>query len=187
MTDTATDNQTATTSAPRIVNTGAAEPYVLQRDEGAHLHFLNQLATRKVSGADGSALTAVEFVHTRGFGPPLHCHDDEDEIVVVLDGEVAFRSGDSETVGRTGSVTFLPHGVPHSFQVLSDECRILAITASVTESAPRFDQMVAALGTPAPDPVQPEPTDIDPGHVAQVSSSFGIEILGPPPAPLADR
>ncbi len=158
-------------------------PYVLQRDEGAHHHFLDNLATTKVAGGADGTLSAVEFVAPHGFGPPLHRHDDEDEIIVVLDGEVAFRSGELETVATAGATAFLPRCVPHTFQVLSDTARILSITGSAT-GAPRFDAMVEALGEPVDEPTLPDPMDIDPGHVAEVCARHGIEILGPPPAPL---
>lgn len=56
---------------------------VLAQGEGRHLHFLNNLATIKVSpGSDGS-MSAVEFLAPKGFGPPLHCHRDEDELGAV--------------------------------------------------------------------------------------------------------
>jgi quercetin dioxygenase-like cupin family protein len=161
----------------------ANRPYVLQRDEGVHHHFLDNLATTKVSGGEDATLSAVEFVAPQGFGPPLHHHDDEDEIIVVLDGEVAFRSGEHEMVAAGGATAYLPRRVPHTFQVLSDSARILSITAS-TGGAPRFDAMVAALGVPVDEPTLPDPMDIDPGHVAQVCGAHGVEILGPPPPPL---
>ena len=44
--------------------------------------------------------------------------------------------------------------------------------------------MVEALGEPIETPTLPEPGPIDPAHVAQVNDQFGIDILGPPPAPL---
>lgn len=169
------------TEFDRLPDTG--QPYVLQRDEGVHLHFLNTLATRKLTAGDRSSMSVVEFDQPRGFGPPLHCHDDEDELIVVLDGEIAFRSGDVEAVGRAGAVVHLPHGVPHTFQVISASARMLAITSSA-ESTPRFDRFVDALGVPTDRPAIPEPREIDPHEVASVGATFGIETLGPPPAPL---
>lgn len=163
----------------------AAAPYVLQRDEGEHLHFLNHLATRKVAGDASGSMTAIEFFAPRGFGPPLHCHDTEDEVMVVLEGEIAFRSGDVETVGRSGATVFLPHGVPHTFQVLSETARFTTVTADRTRP-PVFDAMVATLGTATDVAELPEPGEIDAGRVAQVCGEHGIEVLGPPPAPLAD-
>ncbi|WP_420452612.1 cupin domain-containing protein [Ilumatobacter sp.] len=182
-TDPTTTDRSGDATTSRRVPVDPAGPYVLGRDEGEHFHFLNHLATRKVTAGERGALTAVEFVQDRGFGPPLHRHADEDEILVVLEGEIAFRSGEDEFVGAAGSTAFLPHGVPHTFQVLSESARCLAICAS-RERSPRFDRMVAALGEPTPRPTVPAPVEIDPGHVAEVNAAHGIEILGPPPAPL---
>ena len=60
---------------------------------------------------------------------------------------------------------------------------MLSVTSSAT-TTPRFDLMVAALGEPTDEPVIPEPSEIDPGHVGLVNAQHGIDILGPPPAPL---
>lgn len=157
---------------------------VLGRDEGQHLHFLNHLATVKATAGETGSMTAVEFVQPRGFGPPLHSHRDEDELVIVLEGEVAFRSGDTEMIGTTGSTAYLPHGIPHTFQVLSDTARMMSVTAAAS-ATPRFDKFVETLGEPTNDAVLPEPGEIDPGEVAMAGDRFGINTLGPPPAPLA--
>ena len=146
-------------------------------------HFLNHLATVKVQGGPSNALSVVEFVGPKGFGPPLHRHRDEDELFVILEGEVVFRTGDLEVVGHPGAHAFLPHGIPHQFQILSDSARFTCVTASL-EGAPRFNQMVEALGEPIESPSLPSPAAIDPARVAEVNASFGIDILGPPPAPL---
>ncbi len=159
-----------------------AEPYILHRDEGQHHHFLNHLATTKVAGAPTGSMGAVEFLAPRDFGPPVHQHDDEDELIVVLDGEIAFQIGDREITASAGACAFLPHGVPHCFQVLTEEARFLAVTASAT-SKPRFDAFVAEVGTPAPDASLPEPGPIDPERLAEISLDHGITVLGPPPAP----
>ena len=156
---------------------------VLERDEGLHLHFLNNLATVKVTAGSTGSMSAVEFLAPRGFGPPLHSHRDEDELVFVIDGEVAFRSGENETIASTGACAYLPHGIPHTFQVLSETARMLSITSSAS-TIPEFDQMVSALGVAVDEPTIPDPMDIDPGHVALVNDQHGIDILGPPPAPL---
>jgi quercetin dioxygenase-like cupin family protein len=159
------------------------QPYVLPADAGQHFHFLNHLATVKVAG-EGRALSVVEFRAERGFGPPLHRHIHEDEFFVVLDGEVRFTSGDVEAIAKPGGSAFLPHGLAHSFQVISAEARFVTVTGSTTGS-PRFDGMIAELGEPTAEPTLPTPGPIDPGLVAEVNASFGIEILGPPPEPLS--
>lgn len=159
------------------------EPYVLGRDKGRHLHFLNHLATIKVAAEAGHALSVVEFVAPRGLGAPLHRHEHEDELFVVLDGELEFHAGESRIIGRSGGTAFLPRGSAHTFQVLSSEARFLCVTAT-SDGAPRFDAMVTALGTAASRPELPSPSPIDPGLVAEVCAAHGIEILGPPPPPL---
>lgn len=158
-------------------------PSVLQRGEGPRHHFLGNLATTKATAHGGSTLSAVEFLAPYGFGPPLHRHREEDELIVVLEGEVAFRSGDDETVATEGATAFLPRRVAHTFQVLSEQARMLSITASTT-GEPIFDRMVAALGEPTTSSELPPPPDVDPDHVTAVNAEHGIEVLGPPPAPL---
>lgn len=158
-------------------------PYVLARDEGPHGHFLNNLVTKKVTASASGSLAAVEAVAPQGFGPPVHSHDDEDEIIVVLEGEVVFRTGEDEAIAKEGGLAYLPRGIPHTFQVLSETARMLNITASAS-TAPQFDLFVEALSTPTEFADIPEPTTVNGGHVAQVGSRYGIQILGPPPPTL---
>jgi quercetin dioxygenase-like cupin family protein len=161
----------------------ARAPEVIAPGSGHHFHFLNHLATVKVDPGQDGALSVVEFTAPRGLGPPLHRHVDEDELFVVLDGEVAFHTGDDRIVTGAGGLALLPHGIPHTFQVRSETARFTCVTASRT-ATPRFGAMVAALGVETATPSLPEPAYIDPSHVADVCLAHGIEILGPPPAPL---
>jgi quercetin dioxygenase-like cupin family protein len=158
-------------------------PEVIAPGSGHHLHFLNHLATIKVRGGEDGALSVVEFTASRGLGPPLHRHDDEDELFVVLSGEVAFHAGDDRVVTGAGGMALLPHGIPHTFQVHSETASFVCVTGSRVR-APRFDQMVTALAVPTATPTLPAPGPIDPGRVADVCLEHGIEVLGPPPAPL---
>jgi quercetin dioxygenase-like cupin family protein len=159
------------------------EHIVLAAQEGEHFSFLNHLATIKVRAGDHRSMSVVEFVGPRGFGPPLHSHTEEDELFVIFDGELEFHTGDQTIVGGPGSYTYLPRAVPHTFQILTETARFMNVTASTT-TIPRFDQMVAALGEPVADPSLPEPGYIDPVRVADVCRDLGIDIVGPPPAPI---
>lgn len=151
---------------------------------GVHHHFLNHLATVKVGAGDSaSGLNAVEFTAPRGFGPPLHVHREEDELMFVIDGRVRLEFGDETVHAMTGSVVSLPCGIPHTFQVESETARMLTIAAG-RRTAPSFDRFVATLGTETDDARIPVPGEIDPAHVAAVCAEHGMEVLGPPPAPL---
>ena len=102
----------------------------------------------------------------------------------ILAGEIRIDLGDDEsTIVTAGTAISLPHGIPHIWQVLSDESRFLCINAG-RRDRPSFDRFVAALGTPTDPDALPTPVAIDPGHVAKVCADHGIEVLGPPPAPL---
>lgn len=172
-------NTDTSTLAPSIQTLAAIGP-----GDGDHRFFLNHLATVKVGAGDSrSGMSAIEFTAPRGFGPPLHRHREEDEIMYVLDGEIRLEIGDVPTVATAGTVVSLPHGVPHVFQVLSESARFLTVTAG-RNGAPSFDEFVRALGAPTDPAELPAPIEIDPGHVAQVCAEHGIEVLGPPPAPL---
>ena len=167
------------TYTPALSHDGA----VLAEGDGEHLEFLNHRATIKVrAGAEGS-MSVVEFLAPEGFGPPLHRHLFEDELFVVFDGELMFHRGEDRLPGGSGSITYLPRGHAHTFQVLSRSARFLTVTAA-NRGVPRFDAMVAALGIPTTSTALPEPRHIDPGHVAEVCAKHDIEILGPPPGPI---
>jgi len=160
---------------------------VIDPGSGRHLHFLNHLATIKVAAGDDGALSVVEFAAARSFGPPLHRHLDEDELFVVLDGEVAFLTDEPDggpLVGRAGAIAFLPRGIAHAFQVQSETARFVCVTGSGT-GHPRFDEMVAALGEPTDAPTLPEAGYVDATRVADICQQHGIEVVGPPPAPLS--
>lgn len=152
---------------------------------GEHHHFLDHLATVKVRSTDlESGANVVEFTAPRGFGPPLHAHAEEDEIMIVAHGDVRLRSGDVESLVTTGDIAVLPAGIPHTFQVESTTARLVTISTGRQEH-PSFDTFVRTLGRPIDDPTTIEPEGVDPGHVAAVCAAHGIEVLGPPPAPLA--
>ena len=176
---TATDTTTIPTTIPAMTELAAVEPGV-----GDHRFFLNHLASVKVAAGDSATqMSVVEFTAPRGFGPPLHMHREEDEIMYVIDGEIRVDLGEESQVVTGGAVVSLPHGIPHVFQVLSDEGRVLTVTSGA-KAHPTFDAFVRALGVPTDPAALPAPVEIDPGHVARVCAEHGIEVLGPPPAPL---
>lgn len=155
-------------------------PTLIARGEGEHFHFLNNLFTAKLTSEDTNGeMTVMEFLAPRNFGPPLHSHDIEDELFYIIDGDVWFSCGDAEAVHTTGAVVWLPRGRPHTFQVRSETAQVLQVSKPA-----QFERFVAALGKPTDEAVLPEPEEIDPGHVAEVCAQFGIQVLGPPPAPL---
>lgn len=173
-----------TTETTSAANPAMTELAAVERGGGDHHFFLNHLASVKVSaGESATRMSAVEFTAPRGFGPPLHVHREEDEIMYVIDGAIRLDLGEAARVVVGGAVVSLPHGIPHTFQVLSEDARFLTVTSGAS-AHPTFDEFVRALGAPTDPLALPDPIEVDPGHVAQVCAEHGIEVLGPPPAPL---
>ncbi|MEO0492378.1 MAG: cupin domain-containing protein [Actinomycetota bacterium] len=159
------------------------QPFVLNFGEGEHRHFLNHVATTKIASSAEASMTAVEFTMPKGFGAPLHVHETEDEMMIVLEGDIRFTSGEHSYVGTAGATAWLPHGVPHTFQVISDEARAIVISAA-HEGPLQFENFVGELGEPTSDPFMPEERPVDPEAVAMAGARNGLQILGPPPAML---
>jgi len=125
-------------------------------------------------------LSVVEFRAPSGFAPPLHRHNTEDELFIVMDGTIRVFHGDQQIDAPRGSMALLRRGIPHSFLVVSETAHIVNVTGAEAGS-PRFDQMVSALGVPTRSHEIPDPSEIDPDRVAEVCASFDIDIVGPPP------
>lgn len=101
-------------------------------------------------------------------GPPAHVHADEDEIFVVLEGEVAFEVGTERFVrGRLGTA-FVPRGQEHSFRTGPSGARCLTILTPggfeqfFAEAAKRQFQM---------------PQDLD--QVVALAACYGSRMTGP--------
>ncbi|MFF4621808.1 cupin domain-containing protein [Nonomuraea jabiensis] len=58
----------------------------------------------------------MEFTDPKGHAPPMHVHEAEDEIWIVLDGEITFFVGDDRYDLHAGAVAHGPRGVPLSSQ-----------------------------------------------------------------------
>ncbi len=158
----------------------SSTPVIVPRDAGDAFDFLGTLLTVKVDGAgSGGALTCLEVLARRGFGPPLHRHRVEDELFHVVEGEVRYVCGGTDEVVTAGGTVWLPRLVPHQFQVLSGTARYLHVSTPAG-----FEHVVAAAGTPIRHPVLPDPHPVDEARLARVCADAGIEVLGPPPPPL---
>ncbi|SMY09184.1 cupin domain-containing protein [Flavimaricola marinus] len=80
------------------------------------------------SAATGGAMSITDSVSPPRSGPPRHIHANEDEVFVVLSGEIDYwLDGETGRVGP-GETLFIPRGKEHTFQVPGDQpCRHLVI------------------------------------------------------------
>jgi quercetin dioxygenase-like cupin family protein len=70
-----------------------------------------RLPTEQTAGV----VSAVEVRVAPGRLALPHRHEREDELCLVVDGQVGWRVGDRELLADPDSVIFLPRGVPHAY------------------------------------------------------------------------
>jgi mannose-6-phosphate isomerase-like protein (cupin superfamily) len=131
--------------------------------------------TIKARAADtGGALGLVEGIFYQGFGPPLHVHHQEDEGMLVLDGEIRFRQSAEESVAGPGTLVWVPRGVPHAFTVQSPSARALVI---ITPGG--LEEMFIEGGVPASESPDPPTQLYDPDAARALAVKYGFDVVGP--------
>jgi quercetin dioxygenase-like cupin family protein len=125
---------------------------------------------------DGAFLL-LEVRMARGKTTPLHTHPNEDETLIVLEGEIlVYAEGSEHRVGPRG-VAVAPRGVPHAFMVTSESAIILALQTPGSGEAFYRDS-----SEPSTDETDAErPPDLDRLRAAAERNPSCIQILGPPP------
>ena len=128
----------------------------------------------KVTGQQSDGLVTVLGGVVLAGGPPLHVHEAEDEMVICLEGELAFQVGDERGVLEPGAVAWFPRKVPHAVANLAGPpCRFLTVvTPSGIESFFRAQRdYLAGLGPDVP---------FDAAAFSSVPGSDMRPVVGPP-------
>jgi quercetin dioxygenase-like cupin family protein len=89
----------------------------------------------------------------------LHVHDDEDEVVVVTEGRLAYLVGDQAGEIGPGGLLWMPRRVPHAIaQAGLEPCRFVTIVtpAGIEDFFRAQRDYLASLPTDA----APEPADL---------------------------
>jgi len=115
-----------------------------------------------------------------GFSPPRHVHTREDEVFVVLDGDIAFEIAGRRLLAGPGTSVFMPRGVQHSFRVESPVARVLGFMAPG-----QFEQLFHNLSVPAGARTLPPPGTVpfDVPAVMAEQARLGTDVVGPPMGP----
>jgi mannose-6-phosphate isomerase-like protein (cupin superfamily) len=93
------------------------------------VHHWNGTSHRTIlsTAATGGAMSIVYGEAGPLIGPPAHVHANEDEIFVVLEGEVEFEVGAERFVRGPLGTAFVPCGQPHSFRTGPNGARCITI------------------------------------------------------------
>ncbi|MFN8202204.1 MAG: quercetin 2,3-dioxygenase [Solirubrobacteraceae bacterium] len=153
-----------------------AEPYIAH--QGEPVWYGDGLFELLVpSGATAGRLAVFVATLPEGFSPPRHIHTREDEVFVVLDGEVSFDIDGRRLLAGPGTSVFMPRGVPHTFRADSPAARILGV---LTPGG--FEEIFRSLGTPARGRALPAPGTVPLDLPAVMAEQIrrGTQVVGPP-------
>jgi mannose-6-phosphate isomerase-like protein (cupin superfamily) len=129
-----------------------------------------------VSAAQDGRVSAAEFWMPPQFGPPLHIHHAEDELLSIIEGTVRIVCGDTDETVGPGGFAYLPRGVPHTFWVQGEEpARMLAIF-----TPGGIEQMFVESGVPTTTAQLPEGDGTPPGGLEALTARFNVDHIGPP-------
>jgi quercetin dioxygenase-like cupin family protein len=157
-------------------HTPGTMPYVTEQGEA--LWYGNGLWEMLVpNDATGGKMSVFRSTMPEGFSPPRHIHTREDEVFLVVDGEVIFDVDGRRLVGRPGTTVFMPRGVPHTFRVDSPVAQMLGVMVPGA-----FEELFRNLGVPAQERTLPAPGTVpfDVPTVMAEQERLGTVVVGPP-------
>lgn len=152
------------------------EPYVTHQGEAAW--YGNSLWEFLVPNeVTGGKLSVFQATMPEGFSPPRHIHTREDEVFLVVDGEVCFDIDGHRQLAGPGAAVYMPRGVPHTFRIQSPVARLLGV---MTPGA--FEELFRKLSIPADERTLPEPGSVpfDVKAVIAEQIRLGTQVVGPP-------
>jgi mannose-6-phosphate isomerase-like protein (cupin superfamily) len=153
-------------------------PTIRPAGEGEHVLQMRACVTVKLpaDAAEGRRVSAAEFFMPPQFGPPLHVHHAEDELLQILAGRVRIVCGDTDAIVAAGGFAYLPRGVPHTFWVQGDEpARMLAVFTPGGVEA-----MFTDSGVPTDRAHLPDGEGTPPGNLEALTAQYRVEHIGPP-------
>jgi quercetin dioxygenase-like cupin family protein len=138
---------------------------------GALFHFL-------VNGEQTAGSFSLIQIHVlQGAEPPAHTHAREDESYYVQEGTVRYTIGEKTIDVQAGGYVYLPKGISHQFQLLTESARLL-----MWLSPAGLEEWFWDNSSPAPD-MQPLPVPQGPPpaeaveHFIKSLREYGVEMV----------
>jgi quercetin dioxygenase-like cupin family protein len=96
-----------------------AEPtmLVVSSEEGRAVTAFGSVAMFQLEGSHTAGNLCLVLAETPpGAGPPPHVHRSDDELFLVLQGELSFLTPTGWVKTTPGTAVYMPRGVPHTFR-----------------------------------------------------------------------
>ncbi len=95
-----------------------ARPAIVQTGHGKALDFGPAgVATVMLDGEQtGGTLSVIMSPTVPGDSPPLHVHEHDDELFLVVEGTISYFLDDHWTDVGPGGVVYFPKGTPHCYR-----------------------------------------------------------------------
>ena len=92
-------------------------------------HLPGSFFYHRAKSADTNGVFSVLELFTEpGQSVAVHVHQEEDELVYVIDGEIEVTLGDQQMKAGSGVMALLPRGIPHGFTNIGDRPSRLLVT-----------------------------------------------------------
>lgn len=150
---------------------------IIPPDAGEALCVLGHRQQLKLDSRRTAGALALWFETVPpGGGPPPHIHHAEDEIFIVLEGEITFWSEQGTTVAQPGSVVHVPRSVAHTFSNATDKAAkmVAFVTPGGFEDffrqADQVSKRTSAAFPPPPEAVK---------QLVSVAPDYGLEFIQP--------
>jgi len=109
-----------------------------------------------------------------GSATPVHVHDNEDEVFLLLQGSGIFWAGEHRYELTDGGIAFLPRHVPHAYLLTSETVNMIGLSVPAG-----LEDFFRAAGWDLSAP-RPEGWVLTPEIMAAAAAATGQNILGPP-------
>ncbi len=119
--------------------------------------------------SDGTVLVLEIIGNTPMFGPPLHIHPYQDEIIYIVEGEYQIQVGTERYVPNPGDTVFLPRAVPHAFIQLTQIGKIM-VTFFPAGKMEDFFKAADSLTSPLESNKE----------IVNFFASYDLKVVGPP-------
>lgn len=150
--------------------------YIANDEDQLHLSWLgSSTLTVHLDGATtGGQLMAMSSVLSAGDAAPVHVHNREDEVFLLVSGSALVWVGDNRYEVGPGGVAFLPRDIPHTYRITSDDTHMVTLcTPAGMEGF--FRSAGHDLATPAP-----VGWEVSQEALRAAADAHGITLLGPP-------